>query len=444
MDAWKIINELLGVQDVFFDDVKLFTNKRGRRAEFHCTQIFSRCICHKCKTPLERIHDYQERQLQGPSVGVFSRVLIVLSTPRGWCGKCNKNQRACVPFAHPEFESVTCGFAEQAGRLMEETTCEAAARLLQTNSKKLWSLDQWRMRYMLERLKLPDAIDVGMLSADEVHFRTKRFKDRKGWTAKRWEAEFVTNLVCYKNSKILFNAMGRDSKALEDCISILSEGQRLAVEFFAVDMHDPFINVIQAMCPNAEICVDRFHLAQQINKTFDEVRKSELRRAQAEKDVFQEGMLAPSRRFVLVEKKKDLTKQELKMLEQLREQNKTINNGMLIVEYFHRMLERKNPDTFRKALLNWYRLVRDSGIKEFLKFAQLIRKYRRNIEGYIKSNLTTAVSEGLNNKIKTLKKSAYGYMNSTSFKLKILQRCGFLNHYHINTDDLLYNVPHPN
>jgi transposase len=443
MDAWKTIIALLGLQDVFIEDVKLFSKKRGRRAEIYVTQIFSKCRCHKCETPLQRIHDYQRRDLQGPSVGIFARVTIALSTPRGFCPTCRKNQRADVPFIHPEFTSVTCGFAEMAGRLMEETTCEAAGRLLQTNSKKLWSLDQWRMQYMLERLRLPDDLDVGMLSADEVHFRTKRFKDRVGWTAKRWEAEFVTDLVCYKNSKVLFNAMGRDSKALEECISVLSEGQRLAVEFFAVDMHDPFISVIQKMCPNAEVCVDRFHLAQQINKTFDDVRKRELRRAQAEQDVFQEGMLAPSRRFVLVEKQKHLTKQELKMLDQLREANKDINNGMLLVEYFHRMLERKNPDTFRQALIKWYRLVRESAIPEFRKYAALIRKYRQNIEAYIKSNLTTAVSEGLNNKIKTLKKMAYGYMNPTSFRHKILQRCGFLNHYHINTDDLLYAVPNP-
>lgn len=443
MDNWKTIIAFLGLQDVFIDDVKLFTSKRGRRAEFHVTQIFNKCVCHTCKTPLVRIHDYQQRSLQGPPVGVFTRVVIVLSSPRGWCDKCRKNQRSYIPFIHPEFTSVTCGFAEVAGRLMEETTGEAAARLLQTNSKKLWSMDQWRMQYMLERLKLPEDMDVGMLSADEVHFKTKRFKDRKGWTAKRWEAEFVTNLVCYKNSKILFNATGRDSKALESCMAVLSEGQRLAVEFFAVDMHDPFISVIQKTCPNAQICVDRFHLAQSINKAFDEVRKAELKRAQAQQDSFQEGMLAPSRRFVLVEKKKELTKQELKMLDQLRVQNTNINNAMLLVEYFHRMLERKNPDTFRQALVKWYRLVRDSGLKDFRKFAALIRKYRRNIEAYIKSNLTTAVSEGLNNKIKILKRSACGFMNSTSYRHKILQRCGFLNHYHINTDDLLYNVPNP-
>ncbi len=70
----------------------------------------------------------------------------------------------------------------------------------------------------------------------------------------------------------------------------------------------------------------------------------------------------------------------------------------------------------------------------------MIKKYRKQIEAYINSGLTTAVAEGLNNKIKTLKKMSYGYTNKKSFLRKIQQRCGFLNHQHIRTDDLFYSV----
>ena len=67
----------------------------------------------------------------------------------------------------------------------------------------------------------------------------------------------------------------------------------------------------------------------------------------------------------------------------------------------------------------------------------------RNIEAYIKSRLTTAVAEGLNNKIKVLKRMGYGYSNPTSFCRKILQRCGYLNHLSINTDEFFYKWPAP-
>ncbi|MBK7892232.1 MAG: transposase [Bdellovibrionales bacterium] len=79
----------------------------------------------------------------------------------------------------------------------------------------------------------------------------------------------------------------------------------------------------------------------------------------------------------------------------------------------------------------------------FLKFAKTIRKYRRNIEAYITSRLTTAVAEGLNNKIKVLRRMGYGYTNPTSYCRKILQRCGYLNHLSINTDEFFYKVPAP-
>ena len=82
-------------------------------------------------------------------------------------------------------------------------------------------------------------------------------------------------------------------------------------------------------------------------------------------------------------------------------------------------------------------------LKSFKKFALKIMKYRKHIEAYIKSNLTTAVSEGLNNKIKVFKRAGYNYTNEDSFKNKILQRCGFLNSTYINTNFLYWHVPTP-
>jgi transposase len=441
MDFKRIITQLLGLQDVNIEDIKLF--KKDLRAEIKARQVPKKCVCCSCGGKLYGIHQWQQRKMTAPPMGVFQSVIIRLYYLRAACDRCLAIRTAKIPFMHPKFEAMTCGFAEVAGRLMEEITCEATGRLLNYDSKALWSLDQWRMKYMLQFMQLPNDLDVSLLSADEVHFKTKRFKNRKGWTAKRWEAEFVTNLVCYNNSKVIFNAMGRDSKSLRDCLSVLSQGQKLAVEFFALDMHDPFIRVAKEACPNAEISIDRFHLAEQINKKFDEVRKTELRKAQSNKDLFQEGMLAPSRRFVLVERAKNLTKQESKMLDQLRGLNKNIHNAMLLVEYFHTVLDKKKISSFRKSLTNWYLLVRESQLAPFKKIALLIRKYRLNIEAYIKSNLTTAVSEGLNNKIKVLKRMAYGFNNPISFRNKILQRCGFLNSNYINTQHFYWHVAQP-
>ena len=303
----------------------------------------------------------------------------------------------------------------------------------------MWDLDQWRMRAMKPLLELPENIDLSFMSADEVHFRTMPKRN----SIVRPEIRFITNLVCYRESKVLSSAMGRSSKSLTKCLRVLTEPQRLSIHFFAVDMHDPFILVIKKYCPNAEICVDRFHLAEAVNRSFDDVRKVEFRKAREERDEFSQTMLSPHRRFVLVEREKKLSKGDLKMLDHLKQINSNIFNAMILVEHFHRILDKTDVGEFRKSLTLWYRLVRESGLKPFRKFASTLRKYRLNIESYVRSKLTTAVSEGLNNKIKTLKRMGYGYTNEESFLNKILQRCGYLNSKYIDTTSSFWKLPEP-
>ena len=320
---------------------------------------------------------------------------------------------------------------------MEEMPCGAVARWLGLNSKTMWNLDQTRMKLMKPLMKLPENIDLSKMSADEVHFRTMPKID----SLVKPEIKFVTNLVCYKAGKVLSNAPGRDAKSLAQCLKVLSPEQRALIKIFAVDMHEPFMLAIRKMCPNAQICVDRFHLAERINDAFDDLRKAEFKKALESEDKFQLKMLAPHRKFVLVEREKKLKKEDVKMLDRLKEINKNILNGMILVEHFHRMLDKTDVVEFRKSLLLWYGLVRESGLAVFKKLSALIRKYRDYIEAYINSKLTTAKSEGLNNKIKVLRRSGYGYTNQTSYLNKILQRCGYLNSKYITTNSWFWQLP---
>lgn len=441
MDFSKVIIAVLGLQDVEIEDLKIF--KKSLKVEIKVRQKRESCFCSRCGLQFDAVKDWDLKVLRAPPLGIYQHVVVKFMQLRGKCHDCDHSQVAKVDWIHPKFASITCGFAEVAGRLMEEITCEAVARILHHDSKAMWDLDQYRMEVMLQHLRLPADLDLSYLCADEVHFRTEDVKNRVGLFAKRRRPEFVTNLVCPKAGKVLFNAMGRDSMALKTALSILSKGQKLTIEHFAVDMHEPFISVIKAECPNAEVNIDRFHLAQKVNEAFDKVRRAEFKKAKEHKDEFNTNMLEPHRRFILVAREKDLSKSEQKLLDKLRRVNESIHIAMLLVEYFHKALDKTSVATFRKTLLIWYRVIRESRLEPFLKLAKLIRKYRRNIESYISSRLTTAAAEGLNNKIKVLRRMGYGYTNPISYCRKILQRCGYLNHLSINTDEFFYRWPNP-
>lgn len=441
MDFGQAIITLVGLQDVTITDLKIF--KKQRRVVLKVRQKRESCFCPHCDLQFDSIKEWDLKELRAPPLGVYQHVVVKFMQMRGQCDDCNRTAVAKVDWIHPKFDSMTCGFAETAGRLMEEITCEAVGRILDAPSKTLWYLDQYRMEIMLQFMRLPEDLDLSYLCADEVHYRTEEVKNRVGLFAKRHRPEFVTNLVCPKAGKVLFNAIGRDSKALKSALSILSKGQKMTVEHFAVDMHEPFISVIKSECPNAEVNIDRFHLAQKVNEAFDKVRRTEFKKAKENKDEFNTNMLEPHRRFILVARDKDLSKAEQKLLDKLRRVNESIHTAMLLVEYFHKALDKTSVSTFRKTLLTWYRVVRESRLEPFLKLAKTIRKYRKNIESYITSRLTTAVAEGLNNKIKVLRRMGYGYTNPISYCRKILQRCGCLNHLSINTDDFFYRWPNP-
>ena len=434
MDNKELLFEALEMQDVVIE--KYQSERKTRKLELWIRQIREGACCYHCAGPLYGTHSWRQRCLKGPPIGAFRNVKIYFFQLQAACDFCQKVRLAYAPYIHPAFKNMTTAFAEVAGQMMEETTCEAVSRQLNCNSKQLWKLDQWRMKKMKESEqyeKLLDAANVSLMSGDEVHMRTIKPKNKK-YKKQEWTKKFITNLVCYNHSKVIANAAGRTAKSLKTCLLELTDEQRLAVQFLAVDMHDGFISSAKELCPNAKIAVDRFHLAQKLNEKFDEVRKDELAKVKKSKDKFQEEMLSGSKRFILVERDKDkLPQSDHDDLAKLKMLNENINTAMILVEYFHRLLDRKTVKTFRAGLDKWFGLVKVSGLKPLKAFAKLVKKYLEHIETYVSSHLTTAVSEGLNNKIKVLKRMGYGYTNQKSFMNKILQRCGFLNSTFLNT-----------
>lgn len=436
MDFNQIIIEAFGLQDLVIKDIKL--DPVLLSATFYAELPYEAALCRKCGDVFVQLHQWTERKLRLVPFGIYSEVKLAVRLPRGLCRSCYRVRTAGLSFAHPAFDSLSCALVEMAGRLMEELTCEATARLLRLDAKLCWRLDQWRMQEMKKHFKLPEDLDCRRMSADEVHFRSLPVTDRQSPFDPRWVAKFVTNLVCTRHGKVIASHAGREGKSLANCLRELTKPQRLSVEFFSVDMHQAFMTVIAKMCPQAEIAVDRFHLAQKINDAFDDVRKHELWKARHLKNEFEQTMLSPGRRFILVERNALLSIEEQNLLGKLRMLNTNIHNAMLIVDEFHKVLDEKGVHAFRSRLGRWYGLVRQAKLKSITRFALRVRHYRVNIEAYIRSNLTTAISEGLNNKIRVLKAAAYGYTNQESFINKILQRCGFLNSRHMDTKILFY------
>ena len=442
MDTNNLVLLALGLQpeDVKIESFNLNTSKLT--ATITIRHLRSNCKCPDCLSPLFGVKQWRKRVLHGISLGAFQKVTLVFFQLQAACGECLRYPLALASFIHPKFKNMTSAFAEQAGRWLEETTCAAVERMTDCSAMSLWRLDQWRIEKLKKEFSIPTDLPMSFASADEVHMRTLRPKTAR-LDKSQWEKKYITNLVSCDLGKVISNASGRSGHSLQNCLKQLPDEVRDKIKFIAVDMHDGYIAAASKMCPDATVTVDRFHVAEALNKAFDELRQNEFDKAKTNNDTFQIKMLKPSNKYILTARSKEIPKHDKINFQKLIQVNQNISSGLILVDYFHKILDKNSIQEFKEGLELWEELVEQSQILEFKKFLNTVKKYQSKIEAYILSKLTTAISEGLNNKIKVLKRVGYNYTNEKSFKNKILQRCGFLNSRNINTNQWFWHVTSP-
>jgi transposase len=174
------------------------------------------------------------------------------------------------------------------------------------------------------------------------------------------------------------------------------------------------------------IVLDHFHVKAYLSEALETVRKQEL--AKAKRDATQEelaGLLHCKQRFILLKNKP--SRKKTKVLKRLEQLNEPVYKAMLLKEQFVTIYEQKNKQDAQPALRNWIGEALHSGLAPFRELALKLFRKRHYILNFFIRRISSAISEGINNKIKRLKRMAYGYRDVSYFLLKIHQHCGLLN-----------------
>jgi transposase len=159
----------------------------------------------------------------------------------------------------------------------------------------------------------------------------------------------------------------------------------------------------------------------------DQVRRNELSKARKNKDDEMIALTNCKQRFILLKNKKNLTERQSHSLNQLCRINQPIYKGMLLKEDFLLVYIFENAEDAEQHLYDWIDQALFSGLEPMFKLACSVLYKMQYILNWYKKRISSAISEGFNNKIKRLKRMAYGYRDIEYFKLKIHQHCGYLN-----------------
>ena len=155
-------------------------------------------------------------------------------------------------------------------------------------------------------------------------------------------------------------------------------------------------------------------------------RKHELRKARKEGNTELIELTNCKQRFILLRTSKKLTVKERNVLTRLCELNEPIYKAMLLKESLLKIYECQTPEDAQEYLTWWIAEALASTVEMFRRLAESFKDKFIYIVNWFKMKISSAISEGINNKIKRLKRMAYGYRDKEYFKLKILRKCGYL------------------
>jgi transposase len=238
---------------------------------------------------------------------------------------------------------------------------------------------------------------------------------------------YLTNVIDTDEKVVTWNAKGRKAEVLNTYYESLGEDACQKIESVALDGARTYLSSTNRYAVNALIVLDRFHATQKANQAADQVRRDELRKARKNNDEELVELTNCKQRFILLKRKKKLSEKQSATLARLCEINQPIYKALLLKESFLQVYSLETAEEARQRLEEWIQEVADSGLKPFQELAESVRNKTPYILNWFQKKIGSAISEGFNNKIKRLKRMAYGDRDIDYFKLKIHQHCRYLN-----------------
>lgn len=224
---------------------------------------------------------------------------------------------------------------------------------------------------------------------------------------------FDTTISDLEGRKLLGIVEGCGKTNLEKYFTALPGPE--IVEVIVMDMHEPFRQAVQMCLPKANIVVDKFHVITHINQALDKVRT----RLQSKESKGRRWLLFHSR-YLLLRKAESLSPEGQSKLRRLFSLYPELGIAWNLKEFLREWYKSSSRAEAETSLCHWEESVRKAGLKEFGIGLPMFRNWRNEILNYFDHRVTNGFVEGKNNRIKVIKRMAYGYRNIDNLRRRIL------------------------
>ena len=189
--------------------------------------------------------------------------------------------------------------------------------------------------------------------------------------------------------------------------------QRLSetVHTVCCDMYEGFTEAVREELPSARIVVDRFHVTRHYHQAADGLRQQELRRLKQELPP-EEYQLLKGSMWAFRKQPADLRPEERQVLRKLWKVAPKLKQAYDLRQQLTAIFEQPiSKPTAKRKIQAWIRRVQKSGLKCFDEFLKTLEHWWEEITNYFIHRANSGFVEGLNNKLKVLKRRCYGIFN---------------------------------
>lgn len=380
------IEKLLGLKDIILINIEEFSDSKV--IEFKMQQRIHKCP--SCNSETSKVHDYRVQQVKDIPMFGYNTILKVHKR-RHVCKACGKKFYESLPFL-PKYQRTTNRLWMYILKELEETrSMKSIACSVNLSGPSIARVID-KVSYGLS--SLPNTISI-----DE-------FKGNAG-------RKFQCILTNPRKQEVLDILPERTIEGLSAYFSTFKD--RNNVKYVVMDMSNIFRSMAKNCFPKAQIIADKYHVYRQVQWAFEDVRKQEQKKfATSRRRYFKRS------RTLLLKGQENLSEEEFEQVSQMLSVSKALAQAYYLLHEFRNIMKSKTKEEAKLKLSAWYMHVGVTELNRFKKCVNTFVDWNEEILNAFETGLTNGYTEGCNNRIKVLKRNAYGVRNFDRFRKRIL------------------------
>ena len=357
-----------------------------------------RPLCHQCGRRAATVHSQGHHRYIRDLNMASAEVWLQVGYRKVWCNHCGGARVEQLSFAHAS-QRVTHRLARYIYDLCKLMTVKEVADHLDLDPKTVKQIDK---EYLEEDFGTTDSNNLRVLMIDEIAVRRGH--------------RYMTVVADYFSGRVVWMGRNRDKKTLGKFFATMTRDQKDAIEAVAMDMWEPFINRVKHHCPQAQIVFDFFHVVQSFARVIDQVRRDEYRQANEEDRKVLKGS-----RYLLLKNEENLTNAQRNRLKALLGLNSTLSTLYILKDQLKLVYYYSDREKVKRVLDDWCEMATQIEHTSVQAFIKQLRFFEYGILNHADYPIGTSRLEGINNKIKVIKRKAYGFHDDEYFALKVKQ-----------------------